>query len=99
MSKIYISQPVDLTAVVNLGPSSLSLDDVVSVEFQYTKPDLSTGTFTATWNLTSLTITYSMSTSENNQSGKWIFQGELTFPGAVVVPATAFELLVHARYT
>lgn len=97
--KLYITQPIDITLVCKIVSGGLSLDDVVSAEIQYTKPDATTGTFTGVWALAAKTVTYAMSAATNDQAGGWVLQAELTFPAAVVVPATAVKMLIHARYT
>jgi len=97
--KLYVGQPVDITLVCKIVSGGLSLDDVVSVEIKFTKPDDSTGTWTGAWTLTSKTVTYSMAAATNDQAGEWLLQGELTFPASVVVPATTVKMLISERYT
>lgn len=96
--KLYISQPVDITMVCKIVSGGLSLDDVVSAAITYTKPDATTGSFAATWTLASKTVTYALSAALNDQAGTWLLQAELTFPAAVVVPASSVKMLIYARY-
>ena len=99
MSKLYVSQPIDIVLVCKIVSGSLSWDDVVSAAILYTKPDASTGSFAATVSIPSKTLTYAMSAAENDQDGTWILQAEVTFPAAVVIPSTAVKMLIWARYT
>ena len=97
MSKLYISQQIDLTIDCEL--TGLDFADAASAVINYTKPDTSTGTLTpGVLNTVAKTIGYQILAATNNQAGTWILQPVATI-GAVPIPGTSFDMVIHARYT
>ena len=97
MSKLYISQQIDL--VIDCEIVGLDFADAASAVVNYTKPDTSTGTFTpGVLNLTAKKIAYQIAAGSNDQAGTWILQPVVTI-GGVAIPGTAIEMEIHARYT
>jgi len=97
MSKLYISQQIDL--VIDCEITGLDFADVTSAVINYTAPDTSTGTLTpGVVNTVAKTVGYQILATTNTQAGTWLLQPVVTV-GAVPIPGTVIEMVIHARYT